>query len=382
MDVLVVGAGIAGLSAAQDLIVAGHRAIVAESGPVVGGRLATRQMGDALLDHGAQFFTVRSDEFKDQVGGWLADGTAFEWCRGFGACPDGHPRYAGRTGMASVGQALARGLDVRTGVTITGIRAAHHGRWAVSSTVWVPAAPALTNNPVPTEPDPVEPVLTEPIGTSRSGPSNPVHSDRALVDGAALDGARFDAIVLAVPSRQALALLEAGDTATRHAPIMAVRSVAWSPTLALLVTLDGTSSVPEPGGVQLTDGLWSFVADNQRKGISAVPALTLHATPDVSATRWAEADEALRHDLLGAARPWLGDAGIVATEIVRWRYAQPTAVRPERCVVVAGTPGGHPGPIVIAGDAFGGPRVEGAFLSGKAAAARLDNAESLLGNGA
>ncbi|MSO32728.1 MAG: FAD-dependent oxidoreductase, partial [Ilumatobacteraceae bacterium] len=60
--VVVVGAGIAGLTAARALSHAGHSVIVLDKGRSVGGRMATRRIGDATVDHGAQFFTVRSDD--------------------------------------------------------------------------------------------------------------------------------------------------------------------------------------------------------------------------------------------------------------------------------------------------------------------------------
>ena len=61
--VAVVGAGLSGLVAAKRLADSGRSVVVIDKGRSVGGRLATRRIHDATLDHGAQFFTVRSAEF-------------------------------------------------------------------------------------------------------------------------------------------------------------------------------------------------------------------------------------------------------------------------------------------------------------------------------
>ncbi|MFM8793316.1 MAG: NAD(P)/FAD-dependent oxidoreductase, partial [Acidimicrobiales bacterium] len=121
MRTVIIGAGLSGLMAARSLHDAGREVIVLDKGRGVGGRLATRRIGDARLDHGAQFFTVRSDEFRSVVDSWLADGVVREWCRGFGE-QDGHPRYVGTDGMTSIAKHLARGLDVRTSTLAFSLR--------------------------------------------------------------------------------------------------------------------------------------------------------------------------------------------------------------------------------------------------------------------
>ena len=52
MRVVVIGAGLAGLIAAQQLRNSGHDVVVLDKGKSPGGRLATRRIGDATLDHG------------------------------------------------------------------------------------------------------------------------------------------------------------------------------------------------------------------------------------------------------------------------------------------------------------------------------------------
>ena len=56
-DILIIGAGLAGLSAAVELQKAGKQVLVVDKGRGLGGRLAGRRIGDATFDHGAQFMT-------------------------------------------------------------------------------------------------------------------------------------------------------------------------------------------------------------------------------------------------------------------------------------------------------------------------------------
>lgn len=309
--VVVVGAGVAGLLAACRLADAGLRVIVVEEGLVPGGRLATAHIGpSARLDHGAQFFTTRSPEFRALTQDWLAAGAVFEWCRGFQQPPDrpdGYPRYAGKGGMGALAQAMTKGLDVRTGRGVTSV--------------------------------------------------NHTTGELAFEDGTSTTA---DGIVLTPPVPQSLALV--------HAPIAAadrdaLRAVTYEPTLAVLAVLERPSAVPPPGGVQLTDGPFTLVADNQAKGISDLPAVTLHASGEVSSARWN--DPHVLQRLLTEGRHWLG-AEPIRAELRRWRYARPVVLHPERCLVIDGRV-----PLVLAGDAFGEARVEGAARSGWAAAAAL-----------
>jgi predicted NAD/FAD-dependent oxidoreductase len=133
--------------------------------------------------------------------------------------------------------------------------------------------------------------------------------------------------------------------------------------------LDGPSKVPDPGGVQLDEGPFSFVADNQAKGLSSIPALTLHATAEMSQSLWDDSDAKVQASLLAAAEEWIGDANVVETRVTRWRHATPRFVWTDRYCRVAESADG--GPVLLAGDAFAGPRVEGAWLSGHAAGGYL-----------
>lgn len=312
MDVVVVGAGLAGLAAARHLAAAGHTVVVFDKGRSPGGRLATRRIGTATLDHGAQFFTARSPAFTDAVAGWQAEGLVVEWCRGFGG-DDGHPRYRVEGGMQALAKRLAGGLDVRCDSLVFALRRDPRGTWQVQ------------------------------------------------LDDASTVAA--DALVLTCPVPQSLSLAISADVGV---PAELV-GFDYDPTLCLLAVLDGPSGVPAPGGVQDADATFSFVADNAVKGVSAVPALTLHATAQWSRDHLDTPTADVHAMLVAAAAPWIGEASVVESQVKRWRYATPVRTWPEPCLALEG----GPGPLVLAGDAYAGPKVEGAYTSGLAAAAAL-----------
>jgi renalase len=315
-SVVVVGAGLSGLLAAERLGRAGLVVTVVDKGRGVGGRMATRRLGEARLDHGAQFFTARSPEFSDLVERWGDIGVAKEWCRGFRHPPDGHPRYVGVGGMTAPAKALAVGLDVHTATRVDAVRGpAEHG-WTVETDdgrVWRP-----------------------------------------------------DAVVVTAPVPQAVDLVTRGGVALAADARRSLSAIRYDPTLAALVEPgDGAGAVPAPGGLQLDPdaGPLSWVGDNRAKGVSPVPAVTLHVGGTTSAAWWDDPADAVLARILAAGRTWVG-TDPPAAQLMRWRYAAPTVLHDAACLV--GVDGPHP--LVFAGDAFGEARVEGAARSGWAAA--------------
>jgi renalase len=118
--------------------------------------------------------------------------------------------------------------------------------------------------------------------------------------------------------------------------------------------------------VQLRGEPLAFIADNHRKGISPnVFTVTLHAGPEFTREHWDAPHAEVAQKLLHAASEWLR-APVKQWQVHRWRYSLPVQTHPEACLFTD-----QPAPLVFAGDAFGQPRVEGAFLSGRAAAQAL-----------
>ena len=314
MRVVVVGAGIAGLMAAQSLVKNGHDVVVVDKGRSPGGRLATRRIDDATLDHGAQFFTVRDPLFKSHVEKWIASGVVTEWCRGFDSATqnnDGFPRYRGVRGMTDIAKHLANGLDVRCNTLAFSIARGTTSKWQLK-----------------------------------------------IDDGSVLDA---DAIIVTCPLPQAYALLV---TAGIELPEPMLRT-EYDRTICLLAVLNQSSAIANPGGLQNPDDTFSFVADNAVKGISSAVALTLHANPQFSLEHWDAPPQDVHDLLLKQAKPWIGDATVVTSQVKKWRLATPLTIWPERHWANE--------MIVLAGDAFGGPKIEGAALSGLSAANYLAN---------
>jgi renalase len=320
---IIVGAGISGLLAADALQREGWDVTVLDKGRGVGGRMATRRVGGGTFDHGAQFFTVRGDRFASLVDGWLDAGAAAEWTRGFadaGGNPneDGHPRYRGAAGMTSIPKHLARGLDVRTGEMAVRVDA-HADGWEVAC-------------------------------------------ESGLRLGAS-------ALVLAMPVPQALELATSGDYVLPGGARRRLEAVSYDPCLALMVLLDGPAGVSEPGGMQIKDEPLDWIGDNRRKGISGVSAVTIHAGPQWSRAHFEDDEAEVTEALISFAGDRLGTdltSLIVESSLARWRYSWVTNAHPEPFLAASEDP-----PLLFCGDAFGRPKVEGAALSGLAAADHL-----------
>lgn len=320
-DCLIVGAGLAGLTAARRLASTGARVLVVDKAKSPGGRLATRRIGPARLDHGAQFFTVRSADFAAEVETWLEDGVVETWTHGF-SNDDGHPRYRAVEGMASIAKYLA-------------------GRLA--SELLRP--PALVSR--------VEANAVVSAGDS--------WSVTYAAGGREPDDAT--SVILTPPVPQSVELLRSGVVATPHLDDLA--SIEYNKVIAIMVTLEGPPGLPSPGAVQQPDDpTFTFVADNQAKGVSETPAVTFHCAPGLSTRLWNLDDGNVLAHVHTDMRRHLGGAAVSEVQVKRWRYAGPVEPRPEPCLLVAQTPG----PLVVAGDGFAGAKVEGAFLSGLAAA--------------
>lgn len=319
-DCVVVGAGLSGLVAAARLRVDGLRVLVLDKGRGVGGRLATRTFEGGRFDYGAQFFTVRTPEFQAIVVELAAAGIVAEWSHGFhladGTMKDtGERRYRGARGMRAIATYLARDCDVRSQTAAVAVTH-DQGAWTVR-----------------------------------------------LADGSAVRGR---GLILTSPVPQSLALLDAGSIALPTDMRADLARLTYEPCLAVMAVLTGPSGLAVPGGVWFPGEPVAWLADNRVKRISqddtAAACITVHAGPAFSR---AHADDIQTGAalLLAHVSSHLGSP-VAHSQAHRWKYSRPVFRYHAAMSSVS-----VPGPLVFAGDAFGAGRVEGAALSGLAAAA-------------
>ena len=301
----------AGLTAAADLQRAGCRVLVLDKGRGIGGRLASRRIGEASFDHGAQFITARTPRFAALLGDGRRAGAVEEWHRGAGDGSDAHVRWRGHPAMTSVAKYLARGIELLLETRVVALRASRRHWSAETATGDVWSAGAV--------------VLTPPVPKS-------------------------------------LAILKAGAVALQPKTRARLESIQYERCLAVMAVLAGPSRLAPPGGLAPDDGPIAWIADNQLKGISAEPAVTIHATHAFSLEHWERDRQESGRRLLDAAIDWLG-AEVRTFQVHGWLYSKPLQVDDHRCAIVGQGPR-----LVLAGDAFAGPRVEGAAVSGWAAA--------------
>ncbi|MEV8503830.1 FAD-dependent oxidoreductase [Actinoplanes sp. NPDC051475] len=293
MNVVVVGAGIAGLACARALSGAGVRVRVLERGRVVGGRLASRRYNGRYADIGAAYFVADDPDFAAVAERWRARGLARPWTDTFAVHPGsparGPMRWAAPGGLRSLAADLADGLDVTL-----------------------------------------------------------EHEVRAVPDDA-------DAVVLAMPGPQALRLGPPAAVAD------AARGQEWQPVLAAVLAYPERVWGDFHGAFVNDHPVLATVCDDGDRRGDGAPVLVAHSTPDLARQHLAD-PHAAGPVLSEAVGELLGIPARPEIHVHRWTYAQP-----------ASTTGDYAtdGRVWLAGDAFGRPRVQTAWLSGRAVAGAL-----------
>lgn len=303
--VVVVGGGIAGVAAARAVHDAGLQVVVRERADHVGGRMATPLIDGRHVDIGAAYLTVESDRFAAQVSDWSDRGLARPWTDTFHvATPDGLAgtssgpiRFAAPAGLASLVADVAAGLAVEHELRVVAV-----------------------------------------------GP------------GPSVDGEPVDAVVLAMPGPQALAVLDPDLTVETR-----ISDRRWEPCLALVATwgqrcwrmLDGAFVEDSP--------VLTWVADDGRRRGDDAPVLVAHSDPVLAAAHLDDPETAGPAMVDELCRVLGIDTAPDAWQVLPWRHAKPAEPVEQPF---------HLGParVALCGDGWHGrSRIESAYLSGHAA---------------
>jgi copper homeostasis protein len=176
-------------------------------------------------------------------------------------------------------------------------------------------------------------------------------------------------LIITPPVPQALELLEQNRIVLPDQLRYALRAIGYARCIAVYGVFTGVDPL-QPGGVWFGDGCFEWITDNHRKDVSPVPSsISALTTSEWATEHWNEPDERLLPQLLPRLAPWVGppvDPALVWLQ--RWRWARPLEPMRSPCAVVRDEA------LVLAGDGFAGSTpdpADAAVASGAAAALRM-----------
>jgi len=331
--VAIIGAGMAGLACARELVQQGHTVVLFEKSRGPGGRMPTRWLDREAspplgFDHGTQYFQASSPAFVDLINQAQQAGAVAPWAGKVVNLSYGQSsphvsattRWVGTPGMASLGRFMAHGLDVRLQCRVAGV-------------IRQDGVYQLT-----------------------------LH----LADGSVRVESGFDAVVSGMPAEQVVQLFEQAQPELAGLAAAVKSNVTWSvmltPREAVKVDFDGAFVVDSPLG-------W-ICRDSSKPGRAMGDRWILQATADWSRQHQDYAADEVAKMLLDVFCNVTGQLldDPLAVTAHRWLYSLP------------GNPVGIPcyfseeHMLGACGDWLNGARVEDAFLSGHTLGHQLLNA--------
>jgi renalase len=285
-----------------------------DKGRAPGGRMATKEMGGAIFDYGAQFLTTRERIFREMVESWLTKNAVKPWYRG----PLGNMRYVGADGMRAVPKLLSAGLDMALSEKVTGL--------SFSKGIWQ--------------------VTTVPHGSDKQ------------------QKYEADFLVLTAPVPQSLALLVDSGIDLDYDEEEELKRIQYRRCISVLAQLNGPAGLPNPGAMDLNHPVLRWIGDNSVKGVSPVEgSITISSSVRFADAHWDTPDEERSKLLVAAAKPFL-KSDIVEFSSHRWGFSEPTRLYKERQPFRKTYLLDEKLRLAMCGDGFGGPRIEAAAMSG------------------
>lgn len=318
--IAIVGAGLAGLACAQQLSGAGLAVTVFERGGEPGGRLASLPFSEnGHVDLGAQYFTARDATFLHVVEGWRKAGLCAPWSGlivslggGQATATSAESRYVGIPTMATLAQHLARDQNVVYGALISTLGRDGHD-WQIGSQA-----------------------------------------------GAVLAG--FTHVLIATTPAQALPLVAASASLTKE-----ISAVTMLPCWAVVARFELAVAASFDGAFLQNSPLAWIARDNSKPGRGNEETWVLHSTGQWSEQkREAPAAQVVVHLLHALRQAWPHAVWRPReSQAYLWPESRPAEPLAQRALFDAELRLG------VCGDWCGGPRVEGAYLSGVALAQQV-----------
>jgi predicted NAD/FAD-dependent oxidoreductase len=336
-SIAIVGAGLAAITCARTLVQAGHSVTIFEKSRGMGGRMSTRSSPFGTFDHGAQYFTVRDPRFVEALQ------TTPKTCRPWSA------------NMVQVlderGRLAAAGLPAREPHWV-----AKPGMNALVKTWGAPLQDAMLFDTKVThiETDAMDKNLWQ-LRTVGSDDSTHVY-------------AGFDAVLLAVPSPQAIALLETVPKSRRPSAAIQKKLAAvtvdpcWTLMLAFPQAVQPglTTLGPQWNAARSTHHRIAWLArESSKPGRGSIERWTVQASAAWSQEHVNDTKARVEGKLIKAFSEVTGiRAEPSHVESHRWLYAKTGQPLGQSHVWSAKTGLG------LCGDWCLGHRVENAFVSG------------------
>lgn len=322
-DVVVVGVGIAGLSARRLLLNRGLSVCVVEKSRGLGGRVSSRRGDGWTADLGAQFMERLNPEWESCV-----PVAALMEVR-LPKRPE-YPRWCHPDGMSGVAKMIAGDT---TGIVLQS-RVTRIERGSTGWQVAVDTDRKITARAI---------LVTIPV---------PQAHELLVASGLEIQPGIVEAVAR-LKSRSCISVvLKSADA--RHAAEVSTWPILWKEPNAEL------------------EGIY----DQNRKGIRcAQRVIVVHASTAITAALWNEEPERIKASVGHTVNRFMSSNGIPAgwepIHVHKWRYSEPEVMHPGTFLVVDPN-----GPLVLAGDAFGRSSVDGAFSYGHAAGDLLSRALS------
>lgn len=315
-DIIIVGAGMSGISAAKQLIRNGLKVKILDKGKVTGGRLATRRIkygtDHVVFDYGCRYIESKSSEFSQEIVDLIKKNIVKEWnVINHNAVLDALEkdiRFIGKNSIREIALEFARGLEIENNSRVVKIKR-NENIWNVY----------IENN--------IEYKASQ--------------------------------LILSLPIPQSLELIRNSKIKLQQKLLANLAKVEYNRNIMALLILEKGNNLNDSGSLKFSEGDISFISDNNIKGINNHKgALTIEMSNEFSIKYWDIPDDLIAQKIIKSAEDFI-KSDVIDFQVHKWKFSTPKVSYNKRYELVE-----QPGPIYFIGDAFLGSNVESAYLSG------------------